>query len=86
MAEIIEKTETKKKARPAFDLEEKVPVTIPRGAGDQYVAVGKGYLLPEGKTSYVPRYVEQELKRAEHAKDLLAAQMEKRQYAEPVKV
>ncbi len=87
MAEIdttIETKENKKnKARPGFNLDEKVPVYIPRSAGDQYVAVGKGYMLPEGKTSYVPRFVEQELKRAEHAKDLLAAEMEKRQYTEP---
>lgn len=75
-----EKKETTKKARPGYDLEEKVPVSVPRGAGDLYVSVsGKSWLLPEGKTSYVPRKVEQEIRRAEHAKDLLAAQMEKRQ-------
>ncbi len=73
----------KKKARPAFNLNERVAVTIPRGSGDQYVAVGKGFMLPEGKTSYVPRYIEQEVRRSEHAKDLLTAEMEKRQQPMP---
>ena len=76
-----------KVARPAYNLEEKVPVYVPRGAGDQLLSVGgRNWLLPEGQTSYVPRKVEMEYKRAETAKDLLAAEMAKRQQpSQPIK-
>lgn len=63
-----------------FDLREKVPVYVPRGAGDQLITGNKkNWLLPEGQTSYVPRAVQLEYLRSEHAKDRLAAEMEKRQ-------
>lgn len=82
--ETLQENKPEKKARPGFNLEERVPVSVPRGAGDLYVScAGKNYLLPEGKTSYVPRKVALEVKRAEHAKDLLAAEMEKRQQPLP---
>ena len=59
---------------------EKVPVTVPRGAGDLFVSVNdKSYILPEGKTSCVPKYIAEEVLRAENAKDLFAADAAKRQ-------
>jgi len=61
----------------------KVPVTIPKGTvndeANVFVGVGgKNYLLPRGKTSYVPWYVAEELRRSERAKEKLEAEVEKR--------
>ena len=60
--------------------EEKVPVTVPRGAGDLFVSVNdRSFILPEGKTSCVPKYIAEEVLRAENAKDRFAADAAKRQ-------
>ncbi len=60
---------------------DKVPVFIPKsGAGEDpvfYVSVSaenggtRSFTLPRGKTSYVPDYVAEEIKRAERAKEAL---------------
>lgn len=66
--------------------EERVPLTIPRGAANDehnvFISVnGVGYLLPKGKTSMVPPYVKAEWDRSvaaqnkmdEHRDELLEA-------------
>lgn len=59
---------TEKPQSKGLDLMERVPVFIPRGGGDKIVGVnGKNYQLPEGKTSYVPRFVAMEIERAGYA-------------------
>lgn len=61
-------------------ISEKIPVTVPRGAGDLYVSVNdKSYILPEGRISCVPKYIAEEVLRAEAAKDRFAADAAKRQ-------
>ena len=60
-----------KKIKPA---EGRVPITVPRGdaKGDPnlFISVnGVNYLLPKGKTSYVPPEVAEEYERAERAKE-----------------
>lgn len=61
------------------NLNERVPVYIPRGMGDRIVGVnGKLYQLPEGQTSQVPKFVANEIARSEEAQnryDLLKAQL-----------
>ena len=52
-----------------------VPVTIPRGApnDDPNVMVGINginYVLPKGKTSMVPDFVAEEIRRSEYAKEI----------------
>lgn len=61
MAETTTKTTAKK--------EEREDIFIPRGAANEdpnlFVSVnGKNFLLPKGKTSNVPSYVAEEVKRA----------------------
>lgn len=56
---------------------ELVPYTPPRArAGEDpnlYVSVnGKPYLLPRGKVSKIPRFVYDEIKRAEEAEEIMA--------------
>jgi hypothetical protein len=66
--------------------EERVPLTIPRGAANDehnvFISVnGVGYLLPKGKTSMVPPFVKAEWDRSvaaqnkmdEHRDELLEA-------------
>jgi hypothetical protein len=66
--------------------EERVPLTIPRGAANDepnvFISVnGVGYLLPKGKTSMVPPFVKAEYDRSvaaqnkmdEHRDELLEA-------------
>ena len=61
-------------------VSEKIPVTVPRGAGDLFVSVNdKSYILPEGKTSCVPKFIAEEVLRAEEAKDRFAAEAARRQ-------
>ncbi|MBQ0124930.1 MAG: hypothetical protein KBS59_01230 [Clostridiales bacterium] len=50
------------------NLQTKVPVFVPRGAGDKYVSVnGRNFILPEGQTSYVPKFIANEITRSEDA-------------------
>ena len=76
--------ETETTAAPKKD--ERVPLTIPRGAANDepnaFISVnGVGYLLPKGKTSMVPPYVKAEWDRSvaaqnkmdEHRDELLEA-------------
>lgn len=54
--------------------DERVEIFIPRSGGDANYFVslnGVNYLLPKGKTSKVPAYVAEEIKRAWKAADIL---------------
>lgn len=71
-----EKTEnlSEEAAAQAPAADDRVEVFIPRGhAGEDpnlFVSInGVNYLLPRGQTSRVPRYVAEEIKRAERAQE-----------------
>lgn len=61
--------------------EERIEVFVPRG-GDRedpnlFVAVnGVNYLLPRGKSSFVPKYVAEEIERSRQAADLFYENMD----------
>ena len=64
--------------------EERVPVTLPgktpRGDPNFFVSLnGVNYLLPRGKTSFVPAPVAEEIFRAERAKEKASAASEELQ-------
>ena len=45
-----------------------------RYKGDLFVSVnGKNFLIPKGKKSKVPRYIADEIRRSEHARDAFEA-------------
>ena len=72
---MAEETKTTGKTA-AKKADERVEVFIPRGQerdeANLFVAVnGKSYLLPKGKTSFVPPEVAEEIKRANKAQEAL---------------
>ena len=69
---VAEKTETVAEAIPdPYELEE---IFIPRAGAKEdpnlFVSVnGKNFLIPKGKKSKVPRYIADEIRRSERARD-----------------
>ena len=69
---------TKKTANTENDLYELVPYKPPRAERSDadpnfYVSVnGKAYIMPRGKESMIPRYVYNEIMRAEEAAEIMA--------------
>ena len=70
------KTETAAEKLPdPYELEE---IFIPRAGAKEdpnlFVSVnGKNFLIPKGKKSKVPRYIADEIRRSEHARDAFEA-------------
>ena len=73
---VTEKTETVTETMPdPYELEE---IFIPRAGAKEdpnlFVSVnGKNFLIPKGKKSKVPRYIADEIRRSEHARDAFEA-------------
>lgn len=79
--EDVVETAFRKKGGKKVDLRELVPYKPPRADKGEdpnlYVSVnGKPFILPRGKVSMIPRYVYNEIKRAEDAEDIMAAHEE----------
>lgn len=71
----------KENTQPAVDAEERVEIYIPKGAANEdpnyFVSVnGVNYILPKGKTSEVPKYIAEEIKRSMRAQEIMDEHIE----------